>query len=289
MDNPKIRDVLKELGLSPARSRGQNFLKDDWLIQCLIKKIGHAAGSLTTNFLEIGPGLGALTRPLLVAGAKIIAVELDRGLAKNLNRLIYEYPGQLTILNRNILTVDPAELNITQVRLESETPFFLFGNLPYNISSPSLFWFLRHRRYFSGAVFMLQQELAHRLSAPPGNRNYGRLTVALSLWSRVNQVMTVPPSAFYPQPKVKSVVVRLTPTPPTEEPPITIEALGRFTLVAFGARRQTILNNLARTYSRKRATQALAELNLNPAARAETLPPTTLVALALTLSNFSNP
>lgn len=135
---------------------------------------------------------------------------------------------------------------------------------------------------------MLQQDLAHRLSAPPGNRNYSRLTVALSLWSRVNQIMTVPPSAFYPRPKVKSVVVSLTPAPLAEEPPITIEALGRFTLVAFGARRQTILNNLARTCGRKQATQALAELNLNPAARAETLSPTTLVALALALSNFSN-
>jgi 16S rRNA (adenine1518-N6/adenine1519-N6)-dimethyltransferase len=264
---PLIKDELKELGFRPAKSRGQNFLKDQGIIRRLTDIILAEANG--EKLWEIGPGLGALTRPLLEAGAEILAVELDRGLAENLAGLDAG-PGRLTVLNRDILTIDPAEFQ-----------GFLFGNLPYNISSPVLFWFLKHRRAFSGALFMLQKELADRLTAAPGSRAYGRLSVALGLWCRVETVLAVPVAAFHPRPKVSGAVVRFRPVPPESEPPVTPEVLGRFTLAAFGSRRQTLLNNLARAYGRKRAAQVLADFGLDPGLRAEALAPPELAALAL--------
>ena len=259
-----VKDELQELGCRPAKSRGQHFLKDSGIIRRLAGIILEAAGP--EKLLEIGPGLGALTWPLLAAGADILAVEVDRGLAENLKN--HGHPG-LRVLNRDILTLDPAEF-----------PGFLFGNLPYNISSPVLFWFLRHRRAFSGALFMLQKEVAARLTAGPGDSAYSRLSVALGLWCRVENVMAVPAAAFHPRPRVDSAVVMLRPVPPESEPPIAPEVLGRFTQAAFGARRQTLLNNLARAYGRDRAAKLLADFGLDPRRRAETLAPSALAALA---------
>ena len=266
---PLVRDELKTLGFRPAKSRGQNFLKDNGVIRRLTGAILAEAGS--EKLLEIGPGLGALTRPLLEAGAEILAVELDRGLAENLQS---EARPNLKVMNRDILTLLPAEFS---------GPRFLFGNLPYNISSPVLFWFLRHRRTFSGALFMLQKELADRLTASPGQRAYSRLSVALGLWCEVKNVLAVPAAAFHPRPRVASAVVSLRPVPPEAEPPVSPETLSRFTLAAFGARRQNLLNNLARAYGRERAALVLADFGLAPGLRAETLAPSVLAALALAL------
>lgn len=269
MRNALVKDELKELGFRPAKSRGQHFLKDNGVIRSLTGVVLAEAGP--EKLLEIGPGLGALTRPLLAAGAEILAVELDRGLAENLGN--EGRPG-LTVLNQDILTLDPAQF---------PGPRFLFGNLPYNISSPVLFWFLRHRRAFSGALLMLQKELAERLTAAPGRRAYGRLSVALGLWFRVENVLAVPAAAFHPRPRVASAVVRFRPVPSESEPPVPPEVLGRFTLAAFGARRQTLLNNLSRAYGRDRAARVLADFGLAPGLRAETLAPSVLAALALAL------
>lgn len=266
-----VRDRLKDLGLAPSKSRGQNFLKDENQIKRIIEAILAAAGP-EPRLLEIGPGLGALTKPLLSAGATVLAVELDRGLAENLNEEAVNYSGRLTVLHRDILSLNETDLAADQ-------PLYLCGNLPYNISSPVLFWFLAHRRYFSGAMFMLQKEMARRLTAEPGSKDYGRLTVALSLWTRVTEVLTVPPSAFHPRPNVDSAVVRLTPGPSEEEPALNPEALGRLTAAAFAARRKTLGNNLTRVYGRDRAMAALNKLGLDPGLRAEALPPAHLAAL----------
>ncbi|MDL2227188.1 16S rRNA (adenine(1518)-N(6)/adenine(1519)-N(6))-dimethyltransferase RsmA [Deltaproteobacteria bacterium OttesenSCG-928-M10] len=278
MGNPRVRDTLKDLGLAPSKSRGQNFLKDENHIRRIVDNILQGAGPLP-RLLEIGPGLGALTRPLLEAGAAITAVELDRGLAENLGGLAALHKGRLTVIHQDILTVDPAAA-------AGGSPMFLCGNLPYNISSPVLFWFLRHRRSFSGARLMLQKEMARRLTAGPGSKDYGRLAVALSLWCRVAEALDVPPSAFHPRPKVDSAVVALTPRDPAEEPAVGPEALGRFTAAAFAARRKTILNNLAGAYGREAAQRALAGLDIEPGRRAETLAPSQLAELAVILENI---
>lgn len=267
-----IRDTLAELGLAPSKSRGQNFLKDPHQISRIVGAILKNASS--APLLEIGPGLGALTRPLAEAGAVITAVELDRGLADNLlTNLAPQYPGRLKILHRDILSLSAEEL-------AAGGPLHLYGNLPYNISSPLLFWFLANRRFFNGATFMLQKEMARRLTAKAGTKDYGRLTVALSLWFQIKTVLEVPPSAFHPRPKVDSTVLSLSPLPEGAEAAVSPEVLGRFTAAAFAARRKTIFNNLAKVYGRQQAESALNELALAPGLRAESLEPKTLAALA---------
>ncbi len=280
MGGPNVRDTLKNLGLAATKSRGQNFLKDENQVRRLVAAILRESGG-GPDFLEIGPGLGALTRPLLEAGAGILAVELDRGLAENLQGLAEQHPRRLTVRCRDILTVNGDDL--------AGGPRFVCGNLPYNISSPALFWFLAHRRHFTGAVFMLQKEMAQRLTAGPGSKDYGRLAVALNLWCRVKGLFTVPPSAFHPRPNVESAVVALSVVRPEEEPAVSPEALGRFTAAAFAARRKTIFNNLAKVYGRPAAASALAGLGLDPGLRAEVFDPPTLAALATILEKESAP
>ena len=275
---PLIRDTLTDLGLAPSKSRGQNFLKDQQQISRIVGVILKDASRAAV--MEIGPGLGALTRPLLEAGTLVTAVELDRGLADNLvENLAPLYPGRLNILHRDVLSLSTDELS-------ADAPFHLCGNLPYNISSPVLFWFLTNRRFFTGATFMLQKEMAIRLTARAGTKDYGRLTVALSLWFRIKTVLDVPPSAFHPRPKVDSTVISLTPLPDGGQSPVSPEVLGRFTAAAFAARRKTIFNNLAKVYGRLKTESALSALNLPPSLRAESLEPKTLAALALRLESM---
>ncbi len=274
---PLIRETLKDLGLAAAKSRGQNFLKDQNQIGRIIQAILEAAGE-NREMLEIGPGLGALTGPLLAAGARVLAVELDRGLAGNLSRLEREYPGRLTVLHRDVLTLGPEDLEPADQR-------YLCGNLPYNISSQVLFWFLDLRGHFSGATFMLQKEMAQRLCAPAGHKDYGRLAAALALWFRVDKVLDVPPSAFHPRPKVDSSVVTLRPRPAEELTDIEPALFSRFTAVAFAARRKTLFNNLARVYGREKSQAALAALELPPQVRAESLTPASLASLAKILAS----
>lgn len=273
---PPVRDTLKELGLAPAKSRGQNFLKDDKVIAGIVQAIVNLAGG-AGEILEIGPGLGALTLPLLETGARVTAVEFDRGLAENLAAAAHKSYSSLNVLHQDILTFDPAPL--AEARGER---LFVCGNLPYNISSPALLWFLRHLKNFAGAVFMLQKEMAERLAAAPGSKDYGRLTVALGLWCEVKKLFAVPPSAFHPRPGVESLVISLAPRPADETESLAVgpETVGRFTAVAFAARRKTIFNNLAKVYGRERSLSALAAAGVEPAVRAETLAPGTLAALA---------
>lgn len=282
---PPVRDTLRELGLAPSKSRGQNFLKDERIIEGIVRAIRREAAE-ARDFLEIGPGLGALTWPLLASGANVAAVELDRGLAENLAKIAQaEYPGRLEILHQDVLTLDPAPL-----AAERGGQLFVCGNLPYNISSPVLLWFMGHLASFSGAVFMLQKEMAERLAAAPGTKEYGRLTVALALWCRVEKIMTVPPSAFHPRPGVESLIIALKPRPAEETRAIRVspEALGRFTAAAFAARRKTVLNNLSKVYGRERALAALEAHGVEPGLRAEALAPPLLAALAESL-NYNEP
>ena len=267
-----IKDQLKDLGLAASKSRGQNFLKDEQQISRIVKAILAEAGP-SPDLMEIGPGLGALTWPLLAAGGRVRAVELDKGLAENLRERASAEGGHLTVLHRDILSLDDQDL-------VSAKEIFLCGNLPYNISSPVLFWLLHHRRRFSGAVFMLQKEMARRLTAGPGNKDYGRLTVALGLWFNIAELLEIPPSAFHPRPQVDSAVIALRPVPPEKEPDIDPEYLGRFTAAAFAARRKTLLNNLGKTYGRERALSALEALGIDPGLRPEVLPPQSMAALA---------
>jgi 16S rRNA (adenine1518-N6/adenine1519-N6)-dimethyltransferase len=219
--------------------------------------------------VEIGPGLGALTKPLLTAGATVLAVELDHGLAKALETWPEVLAGRLKVIPRDILTTRLADLG--------PGPFVVAGNLPYNLSTPILFWFLAQAPLAKAGIFMLQKEVAQRLVAKPGQDGYGRLAVALSLWTEAKIILEAPPWAFQPKPKVYSSVVILRPkTPPT----VSLASLGRLTAAVFHARRKTLANNLLAAYGPEKTREVLENFGLPALVRAETLAPELLAELA---------
>jgi 16S rRNA (adenine1518-N6/adenine1519-N6)-dimethyltransferase len=214
--------------------------------------------------LEVGPGLGALTRPLLALGLAVCAVELDRGLCAGLAGWPEASSGALELLNKDILKVDaPADLppGIACV----------CGNLPYGISTPFLFWFLEAFGGRLPGVFMLQREVAARLAAPPGGKEYGRLAVGLGSWFSAREAFSLGPGAFHPRPRVESSVAVLRPL--AARPAVTPAALGAVTRACFHSRRKTLFNNLAAAYPREAVGPALAAAGMEGGRRPEEFPP----------------
>ncbi|MEO5371139.1 MAG: 16S rRNA (adenine(1518)-N(6)/adenine(1519)-N(6))-dimethyltransferase RsmA [Magnetococcus sp. DMHC-1] len=188
--------------------------------------------------VEIGPGLGSLTRPLLEKTGRLWCVERDSRLVPLL-RQTAEGLGELHIITGDALHQDYQAL---ADRLGG--PLRVVANLPYQISSPLLLHFLEQRRAFQTLTLMFQKEVAHRLAASPGNKEYGTLSVYCQLWSRVEVVLEVPPTAFHPVPKVNSAVVHMT---LQEQPTVLVSdpaALTRVVRAAFGQRRKTLTNAL---------------------------------------------
>jgi 16S rRNA (adenine1518-N6/adenine1519-N6)-dimethyltransferase len=220
--------------LPRARKRfGQHFLEPAWVA----KLLGSLSPAADDVFLEIGPGRGALTIPLAARVGRVVAVEIDRDLAASLHAKL----PKVRIVQADVLDVDFEEL------LQAETkPVRVVGNLPYNVSSPILFKLLHasaHGRLFSNATVMLQKEVADRLSAAPGTSDYGSLAIQVALLADVDRVLTLPPGAFRPPPKVTSAVVRMRFRPPQVDvgDPATFERLVRG---IFLQRRKTLLNAL---------------------------------------------
>ena len=219
-----------------ARKRfGQHFLEPAWVAK-LIESLAPAPDDV---FFEIGPGRGALTKPLAPRVARLIAVEIDRDLAAALPA---QLPDHVRIVQGDVLDVDLPGL----LRGERH-PVRVVGNLPYNVSSPILFRLLRaanEGRLFSDATLMLQKEVADRLVAKPGEADYGVLAIQVALLADVERILTLPPGAFRPPPKVTSAVVRLTFRPPLADvgDPAIFERLVRG---LFLQRRKTLRNALA--------------------------------------------
>ncbi|PYL11742.1 MAG: ribosomal RNA small subunit methyltransferase A, partial [Verrucomicrobia bacterium] len=200
----EIRATLKEIGVSPAKALGQNFLHDQNLARWIVDQ---AQISSEDYVVEIGPGLGALTRFLLEKRAHVLAIEKDPRLANFLrSRFGYE---RLEILNTDALQFDPRVL-FTHRCVK------LIGNLPYNISSPLLLKFLELPSPISLLLFTLQKEMAMRLSASPCTHDYGALTLRVQLRHRVKYLRRVPATVFFPRPDVDSAIVRLVPRDPFE-------------------------------------------------------------------------
>lgn len=237
----------------PRKRFGQNFLEDSSIISHILDAI-HP--NLTDNMLEIGPGLGALTRPLLKRLDKLTAIEIDTDLQDHLANMP-EGKNKLTLIKADALTVDLTPLG-NKLRV--------IGNLPYNISTPLLFHLLEHAPQIEDMHFMLQEEVVKRLAAPPNCKAYGRLSVMVQAHCRVESLFSVPPTAFNPPPKVQSAIVRLAPHAIQPEPEL-IEALKPLLLQAFSTRRKTIGNTLKPLLS---ASQ-LTELGIDPIRRPETL------------------
>lgn len=251
---------------APAKKQlGQHFLADRHYIDKIVMAVNPKDGD---RLVEIGPGQGAITPPLLRVHPKLTVIEFDRDLIAPLTAAA-EPLGELTIVHRDVLRVDFTELAGGQ-------PIRLVGNLPYNISSPILFHALEHAAVIRDMHFMLQKEVVDRMAAGPGSKVYGRLSVMLQAYCQVTSLFVVPPGAFRPPPKVDSAVVRLVPRDPAT---ININDHKRFAEVvkaAFGQRRKTLRNALNNVVS---AEQFIAA-GVRPDARAEQLDVAEFIALA---------
>lgn len=216
---------------SPRKRFGQNFLQNRHIIDDIVRAINPQAGD---NILEIGPGLGALTEPLLRRLNHLAAVEIDTDLQKYLSELPIAQ-GKLQLIAADALTLDYSQFG-SQLRV--------VGNLPYNISTPLLIHLLKFTSYIEDMHFMLQKEVVERMAAQPGSKAYGRLTVMLQYHCAVDHLFDVPPEAFDPQPKVESAVVRLIPHRVSPFEKISVVQLERLVASAFAMRRKTLNNNL---------------------------------------------
>ncbi len=241
-----------------ARKRfGQNFLQDDRIIRGIIHCIHPKPEQ---HLVEIGPGLGALTQELLAEAGALDVIELDRDIIPLLQKACAG-KGELRIHNADALEFDLHTLANTQHKLR------IIGNLPYNISTPLLFHFIDQIDVIEDMHFMLQKEVVDRLAAPPGGKDYGRLSVMVQYHCAVEKLLDVPPESFTPAPKVDSAVVRLI---PHRAPPVritSVEALAKIVTSAFAHRRKTLRNNLKGILS----AEQIQALGIDPSARAETL------------------
>jgi 16S rRNA (adenine1518-N6/adenine1519-N6)-dimethyltransferase len=250
-----------------ARKRfGQNFLVDEGIIAAIIRAIRPEPADI---MVEIGPGLGALTRPLIKHLAELHVVEIDRDI---IARLENDYPkGKLIIHAGDALEFDLALLPM---------PLRIVGNLPYNISSPLLFHFAGYAQRITDMHFMLQNEVVERMVAAPSTPAYGRLSVMLQYRFTMEKLLDVPPQSFRPAPKVDSAVVRLIPLPP-QEIIVRDEALfAKVVTAAFGQRRKTLRNTL-KGYL---AEADFAQLGIDAQLRAENLDVAAFAAIANSLS-----
>lgn len=252
----------------PARKRfGQHFLHDPGVIGRIVRAVAPRPGEA---LVEIGPGRGALTGPLLATGVTLTAVEIDRDLVPRLAAQ-FGAGGQLTLHQADALQFDFAALAHTL-----GAPLRLVGNLPYNISTPLLFHLLAQRAQIADMHFMLQQEVVQRMAAAPGGKDYGRLTVMLAAHCTVEPLFRVPAGAFTPPPKVDSAVVRLL---PHTTPPFQVDAPDLFAALvaaAFTQRRKTLRNALREWLP----AEAIAACEVDPATRPERVSPARFARLA---------
>lgn len=265
--------ILAERNLIPNKALGQHFLVEPGTIAAIVAKAGPRPG---VPILEIGPGLGALTIPLLEKGCQVIAVEMDRGLAAYLEEEVaMKFHPRLTVLNQDILKTRPADL-----KMPADTAFLVMGNLPYQISSPILFKLFEWRNLITKAVLMFQREVADRLSAGPGTKDYSRLSVFFQHFASVRILHKVGPSSFYPRPKVGSAVVEVQ---FKAEPDPSVDSMDVFTRLVkagFSQRRKMLKNCLKTEFKESEFIPALEAEGIEPARRAETLTPTQFVNLA---------
>ncbi|MFP1643490.1 16S rRNA (adenine(1518)-N(6)/adenine(1519)-N(6))-dimethyltransferase RsmA [Pontitalea aquivivens] len=267
---PPLREVINTHGLIAKKQLGQNFLLD----LNLTAKIARAAGDLTgADVLEIGPGPGGLTRGLLAEGARrVLAVEKDERCLPALDQIAAAYPGRLQVIHGDALTVD--------VLAHLTPPIRIVANLPYNVGTELLVRWLTPRDwppFWDSLTLMFQKEVAERIVARPGSRAYGRLAILAQWRAEAKIVMTLPPEAFVPAPKVHSAVVRLTALP---EPryPADPAILSRVVAAGFNQRRKMLRASLKGVAPEIEAK--LEAAGIAPTARAEEISLERFCALA---------
>lgn len=247
---------------------GQNFLSSPRTAGRIVDALGAPAESWV---VEVGPGKGALTRPLLARGLNVLAVEVDARLAA---RLREELGGEaLRVVEADALAFDAAG---ALAEAGAVPPVPLVANLPYESATPMVRAFARRRDLFARLVVMVQREVADRICSRPGDDGYGFLSVDVGLHAVARRLFDVPPGDFSPRPKVVSTVIELVPAAPPEDASAAIAVAS----AGFGVRRKTLVNGLGPVWGREAASEAVASAGLLPTVRAEEVPPEGFLALA---------
>ncbi len=279
MSAAEVRDFLARHGLLARRDLGQNFLCEESLALRLVHESGVEPGD---TVVEIGTGLGVMTRALAARAERVVTLEVDAGLVRAL-RADAMLPDNVELLHQDVLRVD-----LQALVAGCAPPVRLVGNLPYSISGPVLRRLLDLREALVDWSVMLQREVAGRLLAEPATKAYGSLTVLHRLTVDVAHVLDLSPGCFHPVPKVRSSFLRMRPLQPPLLAPGELPCVERVVRAAFGKRRKTLVNalrggELEPTPSADAVEDALRGLDLDARARAEALPPAALLALARAL------
>jgi 16S rRNA (adenine1518-N6/adenine1519-N6)-dimethyltransferase len=261
------------LGVNKARL-GQNFLTDGNAAEKIVAALGDVSQSLV---VEIGPGRGALTDILAEKAGRVIVIELDRMLATQM-RMKYGRDSKVEVLEGDVLAIDFRTVlhrtigPLGDLRPEKPERARLLGNLPYYITSDILLHLFEFHDQFDLLVIMVQREVADRIAAKPGSRDYGLLSATAQLYTRVENLFTLPPGAFAPPPKVHSSVLRMQVAPRFEELGVQPREFIEFLKLAFGMKRKTLVNNLKKRYGEEQIKTALKDAGVRVDVRAEALP-----------------
>jgi 16S rRNA (adenine1518-N6/adenine1519-N6)-dimethyltransferase len=253
---------------------GQHFLRDESAARRIVNALGDVS---QRTVLEIGPGTGAITGMLVRRARRVIAIELDKVLAAQL-RMQLAMATNIEVIEGDVLAIDFDTIfgpkpGTSRPGLEwKPDPVDVVGNLPYFITSDILLHVFEYRRYFRQMVIMVQREVAERLAAKPGTRDYGLLSATAQLYTKIEQLFTLAPEAFNPPPKVHSTVLRLTVAPQLEQLGVEEESFIQFLKLSFGQKRKTLWNNLKSQYNSDVLRAALLESGVKPNVRAEALP-----------------
>ena len=250
---------------------GQHFLADQHAAQRIVDALGQVSEK---TVIEIGPGRGVLTAMLAERARRLIAIELDRVLAAQLRMSLVRFEN-VEIIEGDILSIDfstvlgprPGMNHPGIVHVPEKTR--LVGNLPYFITSDILLHLFQYHPYFETIVIMVQEEVADRIAATPGVRDYGLLSATVQLYARVEKLFSLPPGAFNPPPKVHSAVLRLTINPQMDRLRVPEEEFIAFLKLSFGQKRKTLANNLKSRFDSRLLSAALKKAGLQPGVRAE--------------------
>ncbi|WP_139492603.1 16S rRNA (adenine(1518)-N(6)/adenine(1519)-N(6))-dimethyltransferase RsmA [Brevibacillus dissolubilis] len=265
----RTREIIEKYGFSLKKSLGQNFLTDINILHNIIE-----ASELTKDkaAIEIGPGIGALTEQLCRAAGKVMAIEIDQRLLPILEDTLSPYD------NVKVVHGDVLKLNVPQLIQENLGGYehvSLVANLPYYITTPILMGILEARLPLDHIVVMIQKEVADRIAAKPGSKDYGSLSVAAQFYAETEIAMIVPATVFVPKPNVDSAVIKLT---IRKKPPVEVadeDLFFRVLRAAFGQRRKTLLNNLVTNFfgkdQKEKALISLEKAGIDPSRRGETL------------------
>jgi 16S rRNA (adenine1518-N6/adenine1519-N6)-dimethyltransferase len=266
----RTKMILEKYGFSFKKSLGQNFLIDTNILRNIVE---HAGLTDESAAIEVGPGIGALTEQLAKVCKKVVAFEIDQRLLPILNDTLSPYPNT-KVIHQDVLKANVKE--VIEEELVGIEDIMVVANLPYYVTTPIILKLLEERLPIRGIVCMLQKEVADRIAAKPGTKEYGSLSIAIQFYTEAEVVMVVPKTVFIPQPNVDSAVIRLTKRNEPLYPVISEDFFFMVTRGSFVQRRKTILNNLMSSLPKGKENKemilsALQEAEVEPSRRGESL------------------